>query len=180
MGWRPAPLVRVAVSPAGVESAGWCSRRACAPSRRARRSAGKESVHATLLHGQVAQVPLKLKAVNAQHGLHCKVRVTAQGLVRSAGMRLAQRHQRRPGHNLAHLLKEDLLARLRGQRIEAEVDLVHGSWTQSPLIGCLLARYRVERFCRSSLTVSGRQGEAPSSIAPKNHSLINRWYSHRV
>jgi transposase-like protein len=73
-----------------------------------------------------AEVPPQLQAVDAQHGLDGKRRAASERLVCSACIRFDQSHQLAPGRDLVHFFKEDFLARLLGQRIKAEVELVHG------------------------------------------------------
>ena len=91
--------------------------------------AGKAAVQRALVqflfHGRIAQVPPQLQAMDAQHRLDGKRRPATQRLVCTAGMRLDQRHQLRPRHHLVHLVEEDLLAGLLGQRVKAERDLIH-------------------------------------------------------
>src|SRR5450830_67898 len=115
-----------------------------------------------LFHGWVAQVPPQLQAMNAQHGLHCKRRASAQSLVRAARVRLNQRYKRRPGHHLVHLIEEDFFAGLLGQRIKAERDLFHvrdvarysspnpvrgGGPTFLLTLYCNLGEFVSDRFC---------------------------------
>lgn len=78
-----------------------------------------------LFHRRVAQVPPQLQAVDAQHCLDRKRRASAQRLMRAARVRLNERHQRAPRHDLAHLFEEDLLAGLLGQGVKAKRDLIH-------------------------------------------------------
>jgi len=60
----------------------------------------------------------------APHGLHCKWRAAAERLVRALGVQRNQRYERRPWHNLVHLIEEDFFAGLLVQWIKAERDLV--------------------------------------------------------
>ena len=85
-----------------------------------------------LLHGRIAQVPPQLKAVDAQHGLDGKWWSPAQRLVRAARMRLNQGDKRRPRHDLIHLVEEDLLAGLLGQRVQAKRHLIHTPHRPTP------------------------------------------------
>jgi hypothetical protein len=78
-----------------------------------------------LFHGRVAQVPPQLQAVDAQHDLGGERRSSAQRLMCTAGVRLDQRHERSPWHDLVHLVEEDLLAGLLGQRVQAKRHLIH-------------------------------------------------------
>ncbi|MPM63266.1 hypothetical protein SDC9_110146 [bioreactor metagenome] len=99
--------------------------------RHARRSlqADEAAVQRALVQlffdGRVAQVPPQLQAVDAQHGLDGERRSTAQRLMRTPRVRLDQCHQRGPGHHLVHLVEEDFLAGLLGQRVKAKRDLIH-------------------------------------------------------
>lgn len=63
--------------------------------------------------------------MNAQHRLHWKRQPPAQRLVRAPHMRLDERYQRIPGHDLIYLIEEDLLAGLLGQRVKAKRHLIH-------------------------------------------------------
>lgn len=65
--------------------------------------------------------------MNAQHRLNGERWSATQRLVRAPRMRLNQRHQRATRHDLIHPAEEDLLARLLGQRVEAQLELFHGS-----------------------------------------------------
>ena len=70
-----------------------------------------------LLHGRIAEVSPRLQAVDAQHGLDGEWRPTAQRLMRTSGMGPDQFNQRCPGHDVVHLVEEDLLAGLLRQRV---------------------------------------------------------------
>jgi len=85
-----------------------------------------------LLHGRIAQVPPQLQAVDAQHGLDGERRSTAQRLVGASSVWLDQRDQLRPRHNLVHLIEEDFLAGLLGQRVQAKRHLIHASNRPTP------------------------------------------------
>jgi Integrase core domain len=54
------------------------------------------------------------------------------GVAEGCRSELDQRYRRRPGHDLIHLFKEDLLAGLLGQRVRAERDLVHAPHRLQP------------------------------------------------
>jgi hypothetical protein len=48
-------------------------------------------------------------------------------MVRAPSVRLDQPDQRAPGDDLVHLVEEDFLARLLGQRVKAQIDLFHAA-----------------------------------------------------
>ena len=78
-------------------------------------------------HGRIAQAPPQLQAVDAQHGLDGEWRAATQILVRTSGKGSDEGYQRCPGNDLVHLIEEDILAGLLGQRIQAQGVLTHGA-----------------------------------------------------
>jgi len=73
---------------------------------------------------QVRQAKPLLQAVNAQH--QCKVKWRASRLGHRRVLR-NEREQVGPGHNVAHFIEQDLLARAPGAEIKAEVCLFHAA-----------------------------------------------------
>lgn len=90
---------------------------------------GKASIQRTLtklfFHGRIAEVPPQLQAMDAQHRLDGERWTPAQSLMRTARVRLDQRHQLGPRHDAFHLVQEDLLAGLLGQRVKTKRALIH-------------------------------------------------------
>jgi hypothetical protein len=70
--------------------------------------------------------------MDAQHRLDREWRAATQRLMRAASVRPDQRHQISPGHHLVHLVEEDFLAGLLGQRVEAKSQLGHGLNVSAP------------------------------------------------
>ena len=75
-------------------------------------------------HRRIAQVPTQLQAVDAQHGLHRKRRAPTKRLVCATGVRLDERNQGLPRHDLVPLFKKHFLARLLVEGVQPKHDLV--------------------------------------------------------
>lgn len=134
-------------------------------------------------HGQFAQVPPQLHAMNAMHCVDGEQIAPAKCLVRAARVELDQRHQRSTLHQSDHLFKEDLLVGHLVQRIQDERCLIHArhlavhSRRSLPGVARILQSFlwRESYWARYCLTIKQVQQKSSKALMHKlkNCTLLN-------